>query len=239
MSEVQASTALVAMVLNAGVSAEELAHAAGLDLRIVESPTLIPYQDGMRLWQAAAQLTGDAAVGLHAGMSCRVDRVPVLGTMFAHSDNLADALERLARHLPQVIRGVQIRFSREDSGEFIYHSPSRARHGVDSMFAAIVQLARDCSGDRVRPSAVSFQSAAPDDPAPYVDFFGTRPRWDQTVCSMRFEATALDTAFRGASPALVTVLESHTASLLDAGHGQQKAIEAVVQRAALRCLGAG
>jgi AraC-like DNA-binding protein len=237
MEEVETSTALVSLVLAAGVSARELAYAARLDPALIETPSLVPYATGIRLWDAAETLTGDRAVGLHAGEACTADRVPILGTLFGHSDHLGDALQRLARLLPTVIRNAPVGFELEpEAGTFSYRSPSTARHGVDAMFAGILAIGRSSAGHPVVPRHVQFQSGVPDDPGDYARFFGVAPRWGATICSMQFDAADLARPFRGAAPSLARVLETNMGDLLGAEGSPDAPIERAVSEAVHRCL---
>jgi AraC-like DNA-binding protein len=237
MEEVWTSTALVSLVLTTGVSARELAYAAQLDPKLVEAPSLVPYETGIRLWDAAETLTGDRAVGLHAGEACTADRVPILGTLFGHSDHLGDTLERLTRLLPKVIRNAPVSFENgPEAGTFSYRSPSTARHGVDAMFAGILAIGRTSAGHPIVPRHVEFQSDAPDDPGDYARFFGVRPGWGATTCSMQFDAGDLARPFRGAAPSFARVLETQVGDLLDADGFPDTQVERAVAEAVHRCL---
>ncbi len=240
MSEVETSTALVSLVLAAGVSARELALAADIDQAWLEEPHLIPYAEGLRLWQAAETITGDPAVGLHAGAACTPDRVPMLGTLFGHSDCLRDALERLVRILPTVIRNVPVALeSDEDGAAFEYTSPSTARHGVDAMFAGILAIARASAGHPIIPRAVCFQSPRPREPREYVRVFRRMPEWGKARSSLVFAREDLARPFRGAAPPLARVLERHMPHLLRTEQRVERGIEAAVCEAVDRCLDRG
>lgn len=209
---------LVSLVLNSGVSAEELAHVSGVPLETITGGTLIPYDEGMRLWRAAEQLTGDAAVGLRSGSTYGVDQLGALGSAFGHAPSLRAALSALARLLPLVIRDAPMELSDEGSvGRFRYVSPGLERHGVDCMFAAVVKAARDCTRRPIALASVDLQAPAPRDPTPYRSFFGTLPRWGQGASVMTFHAADLDAAMRGAEPTLALLLEDRAAALLDTG----------------------
>lgn len=211
----RASTVLVSLVLNAGVSAEELSRASGVPIAHLTTGTLIPYDEGMRLWHAAERLTGDPWVGLHAGAAFGVDQLSALGSVFAHAPSLRDALGGLARLLPLVIHGAPIVFD-EAKGELRYSSPGAEPHGVDCMFAAIVRASRDCTRRKVVLRAVELQASRPSDPSPHQAFFGPRPVWDRPVSVLRFDHADLDAPMRGAEPAIATLLEDRAATLLEA-----------------------
>jgi AraC-like DNA-binding protein len=237
--EAMTSTALVAIVCNAGISVDELAHATRIPVEVLRTPTLIPYREGIRLWEAAERLTNDRTIGLRAGAACRVDRVPVIGTLFAHSSSLDDASRRVVKHLPRFIVGPSMSFETSEVGGLLtYDSPSSSRHGVDALFAAILQLARDCTDTRLGPHRVAFQSARPADAGPYERFFGLRPEWGGQHCAMEFETGVLQRPFLGASPELLRVLEPHASVLMDPSR-QRPRLEAEVREAVHRCVDAG
>ncbi|MEC7523088.1 MAG: AraC family transcriptional regulator ligand-binding domain-containing protein [Myxococcota bacterium] len=224
---VQTSTALVALVRNAGVSTQELARAAGFAREIVESPTMVSYAEGVRIWEAAERLTGDPNVGLTAGARCRPDQIPVLGTLFGHCADLTDALRRLARLVPMVIRGVPVGFD-GDTGTFSYTSPSTTPHGVDAMFAAVVQLARHCAEAPIAPCEVQLQSAPPRHPEVYERFFEVRPRWGAKRSSLRFTRATLAIPFRGAAPALAALLEERAPALIEPAGAERRDLRAAI-----------
>jgi AraC-like DNA-binding protein len=212
---VRTSTLLVSMVLNSGVSAAELAKSSGISESTIRSPTFVSYDEGMKLWEAAERLTRDPLVGLRAGSRFCLDQLSVLGTLFGHASDLREGLDRVARLLPLIIQNVPIQFRTIDGGtSFEYRSPSTGRHGVDSMFAALVKVSRECTRHDVVPSAITFQSRAPDDIASYERFFGVRPSWGHEVSSLQFADADLALPMRGAEPAIAAILEERAPELL-------------------------
>ena len=228
----QTSTVLVSLVLNAGLSHEELARASGVPLSSLVVPTLVPYREGIRLWQAAEELSGDPCVGLHAGASFGVDQLSVLGTTFAHAPTLGTGLEALTRLLPLVIRGATFELGTE--GALRYESPGTDRHGVDCMFAAITSASRLCTGRPLEPVAVRFQAPRPMSTASYESFFGVLPEWQQPVCELRFADADQRAPMRGAEAGTAALLEKRAHALLrDEGASSTSALERSVE-AALR-----
>lgn len=237
---VRASTVLASILLNAGVSVEELARASGVSVHAIVGATFVSYDDGLRLWDAVAKLTGDPAVGLRAGARTTLDQFSVLGTMFVHSRDLRDALERLVRFLPLVIRPARVELRADERGEvFCYQSPSTARHGVDAMLASVVKLARECTEREIVPLTVSFQSDVPCDVAPYESYFGVRPTWRQPTSELLLGRDDLSAPMRGADAALTALLEQHASALFDHGAPDQSPFEARLQLAILACIADG
>jgi AraC-like DNA-binding protein len=212
---IQASTILASIVLNAGVTADELARASGVSRDAIVSPTFVSYDDGMKLWDAAERLTGDPLVGLTAGARITLDQLGTLGTVFMHSVDVRDALDRLARLLPLVIRPVSVSFDDgADAGTLRYVSPSTARHGVDSMFAAILTVLRQCTRAPLAPARVALQSSPPPSIAPYIAHFGVAPAFGAASSELAFASAQLSWPMTGAEPALAALLERHAPDLL-------------------------
>lgn len=220
---------------------------SGIDLQHFRTSSLIPYDDGMRIWKAAEQLTGDRYVGLSAGALYGVDQLSALGSVIAHAANVRDALAAVARILPMVVRDVPIDYADEaGSGRLRYVSPGTERHGVDCMFAALVRAARDCTRRHLTAQAVEFQCAPPEDVTPYVKFFGVKPIWSRPASVLRFSTETLDTVMRGAEPKLAALLEDRAKTLLAAqGASLESRLEAAIRVAlaradiSLECVAAG
>jgi AraC-like DNA-binding protein len=212
---VRASTLLASIVLNTGASAEELARVSGISVDAILSPTFLPYEEGIRLWEAAELITGDPAVGLRGGSRVTLDQLGVVMTVFVHALNVRDALERLARLLPLVIRPATVELHDEPSGAaFRYGSPSQVRHGVDAMLSAVVSVLRQCTGRALVPTRVGFQAPPPPSAAPYEACFGVRPSWSQPISELAFAHEDLAAPMRGAEPELARLLEQHAQNML-------------------------
>lgn len=237
---VRASTVLASIILNAGVSVEELACASGIPEDTILNPTFLSYEDGLRLWDAAERLTGDPAVGLHAGSRLALDQLSVLVSMFVHAADLRDALDRLARVLPLVIRPANVAL-REDAagGRFVYESPSTARHGVDAMLAALLKLARECTQRHIVPLGVALQSSPPPSATPYEAYFGVRPVWAQPASAILFRRDDLSAPMRGADPAMSALLAQHAPTILSADATSRSPFETRLRRAILLGVAAG
>lgn len=197
-----------------GVGLDELCLAAQLDAEGIDRG--VTHAEGMRLWLALEQITGDGCVGLTAGARATIDFMGPLGVMFSTAQDLGDALRVLGRALPILLQhgDVRVEISKR-GGEVWYRSPNASpRHGIDSMFAAILALARQCSQHRVVPLAVQLQFAAPQAAAPYVRFYDVPPAFSQDACVMRFAVRDLERRFRGSDPRTNDLLLSHTSELV-------------------------
>jgi AraC-like DNA-binding protein len=202
-----------------GIAVDEVLRSAGLSLADVEGDEGIQHAHGMLLWEAMERLTGDAFVGLHTGALATLDFMGMVGPIFATSPDLRGGLGVLGLALPLMIRNASISVFKEEDAhgiEYMMGDP-RVPHGVDSMLAAILVLARECTGHRELAAAyVEHQSAPPTDVTPYLRVFGVVPRFRSGRCRLAFAASDLDRPFRGHEPAAAAHLVQHAPVLLRA-----------------------
>ena len=197
-----------------GVSADELVKAAGLSV----NDAGFTHADGMHLWSTLERLTGDPHVGLRAASVAKLDFMGMLGLAFASSRDLADGLRLLERTIPVLIRNARFTAVFEpQGGGVVYEGPgSEVRHGVESLIAGVLHLARECTRHRLVPTRVSLQSAQPRSLAPYEAFFGRAPTFDAPACALWFSPEDLQRPFGGADPSTASVLVAHAPALLAA-----------------------
>jgi len=198
-----------------GISLRELSTAARISEDVIRTSPVLDYEQGMRLWKAAETLTGDPAVGLHVGAALKADQLGVLGPVFANAADLRSAIDGLCRIFSLAFEGA--RMTLEDTS-VVYVSPRDTGpaliHGVDVIFAGLVSLAREHTGQRVRPAGVTYSLPTPVDRAPYERFYGVTPRWDAARNTVTLEPEALTLPLRGADPSLAAHLLRHADQLL-------------------------
>lgn len=218
-----------------GVSLVELAHTAGIAVERLEGGAPLTYDEGALLWSALEKLTGDPVVGLSAGRQFTLDQMGALGPAFATAPTLRGGLMRLVPLLRLILHGASIelveacleRATRSDAaqspdepevealGGIEYRMPSvHGPHGVDSMFAAIVSLARQCTGHHVCPRVIDLQAPWRPDLEVHASYFGVRPTWARPTCRLLFGVSDLNRTFGGADPALSQVLLENADRLL-------------------------
>jgi AraC-like DNA-binding protein len=160
-----------------------------------------------------------------------------IGAMFSTAHDLAGGLRVLGRALPILLQhdDVRVEISKR-GGEVWYRSPNASpRHGIDSMFAAILTLSRQCCDHHVVPLAVQLQFAAPGAAAAYARFYGVPPAFDQEACVLRFAVRDLARRFRGSHARTHELLLSHTDELVGPGSELPLAkIEHAIERAIAR-----
>lgn len=185
---------------------EDVAEVAGIAL---EDRTEVTYEEAMRFWNAAEVVMDDAIIGHRAGASIRPHELGVVGSLFAHAEDLRSALDGLARVLPVVVPG-HVRFAvAQGRGELTYRRPPsrvRSRHGVESLFANVMALARHCTRRSFAAASVELANPRPPDPAPYAAFYGVAVTWDASEDRLGLAEDALALPMTGSDPALRSLL---------------------------------
>ncbi len=135
----------------------------GLDRSDLLNPkTRIPNSQFPRMWEIAASMCPDPALGVAAGMQTDVRHIGVLGYAWMSSANLVDAFERLLRFEAIVDEGVtDIEFVKEgDEYRFSEAYPNPADYhgklGTDEWFAAVVMLCRAATNSEMRATRAEF-----------------------------------------------------------------------------------
>lgn len=236
MQTFRASSMTLRFARRVGVSLVELAHTAGIARERLESGAPLTYDEGVLLWSALEKLTGDPVVGLTAGRQFTLDQMGALGPAFAAAPTLREGLMRLVPLLRLILHGASIELiepclerappdaapaqptdEHAALGGIEYRMPSvHGPHGVDAMFAAIVSLARQCTGHHVCPRVVDLQAPWRSDLEVHTSYFGVRPTWARPTCRILFDASDLNRSFEGADPALSQVLLDNAERLLRA-----------------------
>ena len=198
-----------------GIATTELARASAIPLSKLEDASELSYEETLRIWAALEELTQDPVVGLRAGARFTLDQMGVIGPALAHATHLDAALDVLVRIMRVFVKNADItRIDGPEACGIRYRMPTlRARHGVDTIFAATLALVRHCTGMHLIPYAVEHQMPRMCESA-YVAFFGVTPKWGAEACDLCFKRADLSLPFRGASPQLAALLAEHVPQLM-------------------------
>lgn len=225
-----ASSAILRILIRStGYSLEEIAHVAGLSPDRLSGAS-ISYGDGLRVWEGVAELVGDPVLGHSVGCGLRLHHVGVFGPLVAHAEDVRQGLLATCRALSLALpEGGLTTSETEDSLTIRYVRPDfpvRVRHGVESLFATLVSLAREASGQRVSPERVSFTSAPPPDRAVFDDYYDAAVEFEAAVDELFFRGPLLAHRMIGDEPALLRVLEERATEVLAASGVEERAIRA-------------
>ncbi|MFK7987087.1 MAG: AraC family transcriptional regulator ligand-binding domain-containing protein [Sandaracinaceae bacterium] len=216
----------------AGLDRDEVRRSAGLSS--LEGP--ISHTEGMRIWRAVERLSGDAYIGLRTGAQMTIDMLGPVGPAFSTARDLADGLRVLGAVLPHLIPGLALTVQTDDPlAQLLYRMPDPAvRHGVDNLFASVLTVARECTGERLVPERVDLE-VDEGDASVYEAFYGVAPRFGAEASRLAFGSADLNLTFRGASPLTSELLTRNAGAIL----GEERGPTARVEAALLRSLSAG
>ena len=181
MSERTTSAAWVkgiADALNgAGLDAGALFAEAGIELAALSAPTArCATEKVSRLWDLAAERSGDRAIALRCAPAARPSKFEVVGYAMMSSPSLRAGLERLVRYLRILSDAAEIVLEDGKFGcrlELILfggHAPVPGqRYEFDLL--ALLNFCRWIAGRELHPLQAEFADAAPADAARYRDAF--------------------------------------------------------------------
>lgn len=229
--------ALIVQVAGArGVDAQRLMAEAGFEAGwLGDAEARMPLAVEERLWNRAAELTGDPLFGLHAAAAIRPGAFDVLDYAMRTAPDLRTALQRLARYnrlvhdlatFEVIPDGAAVRIEHRFDG--IGARP--CRQAAEFTLASLVVVASQISVQPVQALAVEFAHPAAGEAAVYREVFGAMPRFDAPVSCLTLAADLLDRAVPAADPALSRIVTAHAEQLLAAHAPVHEGIAAQVRR---------
>lgn len=203
-----------------GVQAAALYQAVGMDPAVLNDPdSRIPFAQIVALYEQAATLTGDDALGMHVGEHADPTAFDVLGYSVINSPTFGDALERVVRYNSIWTNGSC--FSVETvNGQarivYLYLDDSirERRQDVEMTFAALVVLGRRVTNVDWSPSEIRFQHERPRETAEHGRIFQCPIVFAATTNEVVFDSVYLHLPIVKADPSLCALLDRHANELL-------------------------
>jgi len=180
-----------------GVDSAALLEACEIDVSSLDdSECRIPQSIYESMFLNAERLSGDAAVGLHAGERVHARAVNLLGYLMLSSATLLDGVRRVARfqslltnspwlHFEETATEVRLTF---DSKSL---APSVREIHAEFMLAMILSVMRWVTEVEIRPSQVCYSHAPRTDAAEYERIMGARVRFNAPENRMTFARETL------------------------------------------------
>lgn len=234
MSGVQGSrTALAAL----GRTALEAARAAGVEKEkllasiegsreaIEELDGRIDVDDLLRLWHMAAEASGDASFGLHAGERfVSAKTIHVVGYAARNCNTLHDCYERTVRFGRLTNEGSEIalKFSPDKVLMVVGPLPGLAiwpRVYSEMAISAYLTLGRKWTGVEFPLLGATFMHPAPADTSEYTRIFGPNVTFDAPQNALVLDPKTLELPLREPDPSLREYLDLRATVLLDSLEG--------------------
>ncbi len=210
-AEGEAATRLVAgfkivpaLIRQFGQDPAPIIAAAGLDPGALDrASNRIPHAASLRLLNEAAARTGCPHFGLLLGRAWHLSDTGVAGELMRDSPTVGQALHELVvyQHLNSegALAFLLERGGVADLGYAVYVASVESTFQLyDAAIATGVSLMRELCGDAWAPSEIFLAHSAPDDVAPYRQYFRAPLRFDSEFSAIRFPASCLTRPIEGA-----------------------------------------
>jgi AraC-like DNA-binding protein len=165
------------MLAAEGLDVPALLRAAGIDAADLTSPgARVPTEKISRLWELAAERSGNPAIGLRQHRVARPASFDVVGYTMMSCANLVGAFERLRRYLLILSDALTMTLSEERDSYRIslaLFGGDRPvpRQRIEFIMVSLVSFCGWISGRDIRPVAIELSYPPPADDAPYHEAF--------------------------------------------------------------------
>jgi len=214
--------AIIAAARHGGTDEAQLLARAGIAMLPADPLARIPLDAVVRLWRAAAELTGDAAFGLHMGQSIEPTSFNVVAYTLVSSTTLREAFGHLQRFQRLVSDGARLQLVEQNQVAWlVYHPVEATLHfaplQVEAVLACAVRLLRWIMGSAFSPKKICMTHAAISPLAAYRDILGCDTEFQSTFNGIGLPLPLLDALLPARNPELCRLHESlarrHLASL--------------------------
>lgn len=206
-----------------GLNVVDLCKEAGLDMEILGQPSAFCRRSIMyRLWDLAAQVSGNPSIGLKAYGHVHPGSLQIVGYTMMSSLNLKRALERLVRFSSLIGTGFSLFFVQEGpnyrlSGLDLQQPDSvKPRQYTDAGLASLLGFCRWLTGGNLpRPLSVEFTYPEPENTHEHQRVFGCPLVFGAAYDSIVFDGQELLHPLSMANEALATLHDSFAEAQMD------------------------
>jgi AraC-like DNA-binding protein len=227
------------MLAAEGLDARTLLSAAGVDPAGLDSPgARVSTEKVSRLWELAAERSGNPAIGLAQHQVARPASFDVVGYAMMSCADLRGAFERLVRYLLILSDALTVTASEERAGcrvtfELFGGDRPVPRQRVEFILVTLIGFCGWISGRQVHPLAIELPYPAPADPAPYRAAFRCPVSFDAPRNSVLFARAEMTAPLPTSNPLLSELHERFAGEYLkhfDHAHTSHRAREVIVRR---------
>ena len=243
MSKLTTSTVwvkgIVDMLEAEGLDARALLDAAGIDPAALQAPDgRLPTEKISRLWELAAERSGNPAIGLAQHHVVRPASFDVVGYTMMSCADLRTAFERLIRYLLILSDAFTMAIGKEDAGyrvtfELFGGERPVPRQRMEFIVVTLVGFCRWISGRDIHPLAIESPYPTPADLAPYRAAFRCPVTFAAARNSLLFAAADMVTPLPASNPVLAEMHERFAGEYLrhfDHAQASYRAREVIVRR---------
>jgi AraC-like DNA-binding protein len=227
------------MLAAEGVDAPALLADAGIDPAALEAPgARLPTERISRLWELAAERSGNPAIALAQHHVVRPASFDVVGYAMMSCADLRGAFERLILYLLILSDALTMMMSEERAGyrvTFVLFGGDRPvpRQRIEFIFVTVIGFCRWISGREIHPLAIELPYPAPVDPAPYRAAFRCPVSFDAERSSLLFAGADMVMPLPTSNPRLAEQHERFAGEYLrhfDHAQTSYRAREVIIRR---------
>ncbi|MHC8300357.1 AraC family transcriptional regulator [Pseudomonas sp. ZS1P83] len=209
-----------------GLDVINLSREAGLDMMLLSQQQAFYKRSVIyRLWELAAQASGDSNIGLKAYGHVHPSNFQIVGYTMMSSLNLKRALERLVRFSPLISSGLSLFLGQEQqnyrlAGLDHQCDSVKPRQYTDAGLASLLGFCSWLAGGKLpQPLSVEFTYPEPEDISEHQRLFGCELRFGAAYDSILFDGQELLRPLSMANEALAILHDSFAEAQLDLLYG--------------------
>lgn len=208
---------MISAVERAGASPEQFLALAGIDAALVErDDARIDLTTYVHALEAAIEVTGDPALGLHLGQRASASMYHVVAHLAETAKTLGDAIDVILRYSGILAIGFEPCLVHDSERElvawrlpYLMGESGAVRLTAEFAMTGFMRLLRQYLGDLVWPTQVCFAYRAPAHAPEYQRVFGGRECFEQAFTEIKFPRAWLDRGQLYANGDLYRLLQAH------------------------------
>lgn len=212
---------VIAVLEHVGMDAEAICERANLDYELLSySDSRIPWDDAVRLWEAAIEISGDITLGLHAG-----DQLPgrannVLAMLAINGRTVGEGIITGVRHQAVLTNGEIVTIEEDGTDKMIrFHRIEDALptspQQIEFTVAAVHRLLSTMTLNAFRANEVRFEHCHRGFRDEYERIFECPVRFEQPTTGIVVSREVWNMELEGWDPALRNRLEAIAAELYE------------------------
>jgi AraC-like DNA-binding protein len=201
------------MLAAEGLDVDALFTAAGIDRAALEAPgARVQTERVSRLWELAAERSGNPAIGLAQHQVARPASFDVVGYAMMSCADLRSAFERLIRYMLILSDALTMTMTEERGGYRVTFALSGGerpvpRQRIEFIFVTVIGFCGWISGRDVRPMTVDLVYPAPKDAARYTAAFRCPVAFDASSNAIVFARANMSAPLPTFNPTLAELHE--------------------------------
>ncbi len=187
---------VLAAAQHLGVSHQAVLEAAGLEPTALAAPRW-PIDHVTRLWRAAVRCTQDPGFGLKAGARVGPGSFSVLGEVLPAAATLRESIAMVQKYQRLISDGARLQMIAGVSSSWVVYHPRQGTlafspHQIEAVLAALVSVAHQVTGSRLRPLRLQFNQPRIGPLAGYEAVFQCPVEFEQAFSGVLLANAVLD-----------------------------------------------